>query len=79
MGLRFRLDHGLLLEFTDGPVTMPHRAGSYFHLHLVSDATGETYDCCAGRYRAMHEGVAGRARPSAGAQPEATRSRADGD
>jgi regulator of PEP synthase PpsR (kinase-PPPase family) len=21
---------------------MPHRAGSYFHLHLVSDATGET-------------------------------------
>jgi [pyruvate, water dikinase]-phosphate phosphotransferase / [pyruvate, water dikinase] kinase len=24
------------------PVIMPHRAGSYFHLHLVSDATGET-------------------------------------
>ena len=21
---------------------MPHRTGSYFHLHLVSDATGET-------------------------------------
>src|SRR5919201_529356 len=21
---------------------MPHRVGSYFHLHLVSDATGET-------------------------------------
>src|SRR6266436_1783034 len=24
------------------PSTMPHRSGSYFHLHLVSDATGET-------------------------------------
>src|SRR6516164_4520004 len=23
-------------------LTMAHRAGSYFHLHLVSDATGET-------------------------------------
>jgi [pyruvate, water dikinase]-phosphate phosphotransferase / [pyruvate, water dikinase] kinase len=23
-------------------LSMPHRAGSYFHLHLVSDATGET-------------------------------------
>src|SRR3954453_17832274 len=23
-------------------VIMPHRAGSYFHLHLISDATGET-------------------------------------
>src|SRR5713226_4673677 len=22
--------------------SMPHRVGSYFHLHLVSDATGET-------------------------------------
>ena len=21
---------------------MPHRTGSYFHLHLISDATGET-------------------------------------
>src|SRR5438445_13672358 len=24
------------------PSTMPHRTGSYFHLHLISDATGET-------------------------------------
>src|SRR5262249_2350662 len=23
-------------------ITMPHRSGSYFHLHLISDATGET-------------------------------------
>src|SRR5262249_52355066 len=29
-------------EFTGHPAAMPHRAGSYFHLHLVSDATGET-------------------------------------
>ena len=21
---------------------MPHRSGTYFHLHLISDATGET-------------------------------------
>src|SRR3954463_4300421 len=31
-------------EFTGSPITitMPHRSGSYFHLHLISDATGET-------------------------------------
>ena len=29
-------------EFTGFPGVMPHRTGSYFHLHLVSDATGET-------------------------------------
>ena len=31
-------------EFTGSPVviTMAHRSGSYFHLHLISDATGET-------------------------------------
>ena len=29
-------------EFTRSPTVMPHRAGSYFHLHLISDATGET-------------------------------------
>jgi [pyruvate, water dikinase]-phosphate phosphotransferase / [pyruvate, water dikinase] kinase len=31
-------------EFTGSTltITMPHRSGSYFHLHLISDATGET-------------------------------------
>lgn len=31
-------------DFTGSPaaITMPHRIGSYFHLHLISDATGET-------------------------------------
>src|SRR5436190_24337333 len=31
-------------EFTGSPttITMPNRSGSYFHLHLISDATGET-------------------------------------
>ncbi len=29
-------------EFTGFSGAMPHRTGSYFHLHLVSDATGET-------------------------------------
>src|SRR3982751_2950996 len=27
---------------TGHPVLMPQRSGSFFHLHLVSDATGET-------------------------------------
>jgi [pyruvate, water dikinase]-phosphate phosphotransferase / [pyruvate, water dikinase] kinase len=43
-GLRFATAHGLLP--TDQQVIvlniMPQRTGSYFHLHLVSDATGET-------------------------------------
>ena len=38
--------HGLLprspSHVTGFPGPMPHRTGSYFHLHLVSDATGET-------------------------------------
>lgn len=29
-------------SLSDKIPTMPHRTGSYFHLHLVSDATGET-------------------------------------
>src|SRR5206468_1020253 len=31
-------------EFTGSPapINMPHRTDSYFHLHLISDATGET-------------------------------------
>jgi [pyruvate, water dikinase]-phosphate phosphotransferase / [pyruvate, water dikinase] kinase len=33
---------GIHSSCTVSASTMPHRAGSYFHLHLVSDATGET-------------------------------------
>ena len=45
---------------------MPHRAGSYFHLPSAPTPLERPLHCCAGRYRAIHEGVAGRARPSAG-------------
>ena len=38
-------------------VIMPQRAGSYFHLHLVSDATGETLITVArAADRAIHQG-----------------------
>jgi regulator of PEP synthase PpsR (kinase-PPPase family) len=38
------MTHGLLPadQQVIALIIMPHRAGSYFHLHLVSDATGET-------------------------------------
>jgi hypothetical protein len=37
--------HGLLHSVPQDvrPLHMPHRGTNYFHLHLVSDATGETY------------------------------------
>ena len=34
--------HSDIVVITVPAATMPQRAGSYFHLHLVSDATGET-------------------------------------
>jgi regulator of PEP synthase PpsR (kinase-PPPase family) len=47
--LRAAERHGLLpsdpqavRRFSSGFERMPHRTGNYFHLHLVSDATGET-------------------------------------
>src|ERR1041384_5623882 len=30
------------ISSTRQPLSMPHSGASYFHLHLVSDATGET-------------------------------------
>jgi [pyruvate, water dikinase]-phosphate phosphotransferase / [pyruvate, water dikinase] kinase len=36
---------------------MPHRAGSYFHLHLVSDATGETLTTVARAATAQYSKV----------------------
>jgi [pyruvate, water dikinase]-phosphate phosphotransferase / [pyruvate, water dikinase] kinase len=43
-------------EFTGSPttITMPHRSGSYFHLHLISDATGETLTTVARAATAQH-------------------------
>jgi regulator of PEP synthase PpsR (kinase-PPPase family) len=35
-------DPQAIRRFSSGLKRMPHRTGSYFHLHLVSDATGET-------------------------------------
>ncbi len=37
---------------------MPHRSGSYFHLHLVSDATGETLTTVARAATAQYTKVA---------------------
>ena len=51
--------HGLLPfdPQTIQPLSMPHRSGSYFHLHLISDATGETLmtvaRAAAAQYAAM--------------------------
>ncbi len=36
---------------------MPHRSGSYFHLHLISDATGETLTTVARAAAAQHIGM----------------------
>ncbi len=36
---------------------MPHRSGSYFHLHLVSDATGETLITVARAATAQYTGM----------------------
>src|SRR2546425_453017 len=44
-GLRRGIGRGLLpmtAQALPAQATMPHRTDSYFHLHLVSDATGET-------------------------------------
>jgi [pyruvate, water dikinase]-phosphate phosphotransferase / [pyruvate, water dikinase] kinase len=43
-GLRAAPRHGLLPDNPQAAcrLSMPHRGASYFHLHLVSDATGET-------------------------------------
>jgi [pyruvate, water dikinase]-phosphate phosphotransferase / [pyruvate, water dikinase] kinase len=41
-GLRPALWHGLLRRNSQVSPGMPQRGSSYFHLHLVSDATGET-------------------------------------
>src|SRR5271166_6235060 len=40
------------------PRPMPHRVGSYFHLHLVSDATGETLTTVARAATAQYTRVA---------------------
>src|SRR6266699_3367470 len=42
--LRGTSGHGLFQSDpqADQPLSMPHRGANYFHLHLVSDATGET-------------------------------------
>ena len=36
---------------------MPERGGSFFHLHLVSDATGETLITVARAAAAQYEGI----------------------
>src|SRR5262245_38397654 len=36
---------------------MPHRSGSYFHLHLISDATGETLITVARAAAAQYTGM----------------------
>lgn len=36
---------------------MPHRSASYFHLHLISDATGETLTTVAHAAAAQHAGT----------------------
>src|SRR5262249_56954926 len=66
-GLSQRVDCGLALtprpwpspqKFTIPPVViMPQRASSYFHLHLVSDATGETLTTVARAATAQYTNV----------------------
>src|SRR2546428_12627602 len=44
-GLRRGIGRGLLpmtAQALPAQATMPHRTDSYFHLHLISDSTGET-------------------------------------
>jgi [pyruvate, water dikinase]-phosphate phosphotransferase / [pyruvate, water dikinase] kinase len=40
--LREARGHGLLTAYPQGCAMMANRPGNYFHLHLLSDATGET-------------------------------------
>ncbi len=41
-GCSMAFSPGIHSSCTIAALIMPHRAGTYFHLHLVSDATGET-------------------------------------
>ena len=57
--LRRRIGHGLL-PFDPQPVpalSMSARIASYFHLHLVSDATGETLTTVARAAAAQYASV----------------------
>src|SRR5205807_625590 len=56
--LRSAQSHGLLPSGPQSCPTMPHRAGGFFHLHLVSDATGETLITVARAAAAQYASVA---------------------
>src|SRR6185369_14979257 len=57
-GLRRAQSHGLLPSGPQSYSLMPHRTGGFFHLHLVSDATGETLITVARAAAAQYASIA---------------------